>query len=54
MLPAIKLNDQLALVTDKIREIGPDRCLAAKFAAIQLTMADALPKGLLGIRHLLS
>jgi hypothetical protein len=51
---AIQFDDELRLATKEVREIRADRDLAAELAAVELAVAQALPKEPLRRRCLVS
>jgi hypothetical protein len=52
MLAAINLDDQPLVEANKIRDIPPDRNLAAKLERREPAVAQRQPQFTLGIRHL--
>jgi len=49
MLPAIHLNDQLFLGTEKIHDIGTDGLLASKLQSAQPMRAQARPQQIFAV-----
>lgn len=49
MLSAIEFDNQLAFGADEIGDVRPDRVLAAKLVAAQLTIPEVTPEQAFGI-----
>jgi len=54
MLAAVELDDQQRFHSREIRNVGPDRHLAAKLDTVELSIAEMLPKLLFRFRRLLT
>ena len=54
MLATIEFHDQTAFETDEVDDVGPDRCLPAKPASVELAMTQMMPQASLGIGHILA
>jgi hypothetical protein len=54
MLSAVDFNDQRSLVTNKIDNEAPDRCLPPEAETAQPMSAQRRPKTLLGVGHIAS
>src|SRR6185437_3148660 len=50
MLPTIDLNHDLLLATDEIADVSANRHLSCKFVAVDLAIADAIPKDSFRVR----
>ncbi len=53
VLAAVELNDQQRFHSSEIRDVRPDRHLAAKLDAVELSIAEMLPKLLFRFSRLL-
>jgi hypothetical protein len=49
VLPTVELDDQLGFDTGEVSEVAADRMLAAELAAGELTVAQGVPQGALGV-----
>src|SRR5947208_16740404 len=51
VLAAVQFDDQSGLDAHEVREVPADRVLSAELVALELSIAQTLPEGVLGVRR---